>query len=138
MSDYYIATYCLENNIRRLIRETLGRHGKNWWSEKVPPEIKDYVLERQQAERDTPMSIRSNEPLDYTTFGHLKVILDANWRDFQDKIRSRKAIGEILAELNELRSVIAHSCDLNEREKTRLQLRVKDWLDQDLRHLATP
>lgn len=127
MADFYIANFCLENSIRRLIRETLSKDNQDWWEQKVPPDIKEYVRERQNEERDTPMSKRSNEPLDYTTFGHLSTIIVANWSSFKDKIRSRDAMIEILAELNDLRAVIAHSCAMNERERTRLDLRVRDW-----------
>ena len=127
MSDYYIASYSLENSIRKLIRETLGKHGKDWWEQKVPPVIRMYVKKRQEDERDTPMAIRSSEPLDYTTFGHLSNIMETNWKDFEAKIRSQSVMRDILSELNDLRAVIAHSCKLNDREKDRLSLRVRDW-----------
>lgn len=130
MADYYVANYSLENSIRSLIRETLGKHGKDWWENKVPIAIKSYVKNRQEAERDTPMSIRSSEPLDYTTFGHLSNIIEANWTDFEAKIRSRGVMRDILVELNELRAIIAHSCKLNDREKDRFSLRVRDWQAQ--------
>ncbi|MDH3488299.1 MAG: hypothetical protein OEL82_09700 [Nitrosopumilus sp.] len=32
MADYYVLYYCLENTIRRMIKDTLfEKHGANWW-----------------------------------------------------------------------------------------------------------
>jgi hypothetical protein len=74
------------------------------------------------------MSIRSEDPLCYTNFGELIDILNANWADFSDTLRSQKAMQQILSQFNQIRNIIAHSCDLNEDEITRCKLLVKDWL----------
>ena len=128
MADFYTLYYSLENSIRRLIFERLSeKHGPNWWKDKVPEELQKEVEKKQKEERDTPMSIRSEDPLSYTNFGELIVIFDATWDDFSDTLRSPKAMRAILSQFNKIRNVVAHSCALNEDEITRFKLLMKDW-----------
>ncbi|MHC5933869.1 Swt1 family HEPN domain-containing protein [Nostoc sp.] len=128
MADFYVLYYSLENTIRRLIAgRLLEKYGSNWWEDKVPDRVKIGVAEKQERERDTPMSIRSDDPLTYTNFGELIGILNANWSDFSDTIRSQKAMQQVLSQFNFLRNVIAHSGELSEDEITRFKLLLKDW-----------
>lgn len=128
MADFYAIYYAVENSIRRMISETLkGKYGLNWWKEKVPPGVRAEVEKKQKEERDTAMSIRSDDPLTYTNFGELITIFDANWKDFSDTLRSQKSMQQTLSSFNRIRNVVAHSCALNEDEITRFELTVKDW-----------
>lgn len=128
MADFYAIYYALENSIRRLISGRLSeKYGANWWREKVPPTIRAEVEKKQQEERDTAMSIRSEDHLAYTNFGELIVIFDANWNDFDDTLRSPKAMRVILSQFNKIRNVVAHSSSLNEDEIIRFKLLVRDW-----------
>jgi hypothetical protein len=128
MADFYAIYYSLENSIRRLISGRLAeKYGATWWKDKVPEGVQKAVKEKQQDERDTAMSIRSEDPLSYTNFGELICIFDTNWNDFSDTLRSKKAMQLILSQFNKIRNVVAHSCELNEDEITRFKLLVKDW-----------
>jgi energy-converting hydrogenase A subunit M len=128
MADFYVLYYSVENSIRRLISERLSEtYGPAWWKGKVPPALQSEVEKKQKDERDTTMSIRSDDPLTYTNFGELIGIFDANWADFSDTLRSQKAMQQILSQFNKVRNVVAHSCELNEDEITRFKLLVKDW-----------
>jgi Swt1-like HEPN len=128
MADFYVLYYSLENTIRRLIFGRLQeQYGPDWWEEKVPNGIKSGVADKQKKEKDTPMSIRSEEPLSYTNFGELIGIMDSNWSDFSDTIRSQRAMQQILSQLNLIRNVVAHSNELSEDEIVRLKLLIKDW-----------
>jgi energy-converting hydrogenase A subunit M len=128
MADFYALYYSLENSIRRLISERLSeKHGANWWMERVPEGVRREVDKKQREEKDTTMSIRSEDPLAYTNFGELISIFDQNWIDFSDTLRSQKAMQTILSQFNKIRNVVAHSCALNEDEITRFELLVKDW-----------
>jgi hypothetical protein len=128
MADFYVIYYAVENSIRRLVSERLAeRHGPNWWKGKVPPGVQVEVEKKQKEERDTTMSIRSDDPLTYTNFGELIGIFDANWGDFSDTLRSQKAMQTILSQFNKVRNLVAHSCLLNDDEITRFKLLVKDW-----------
>ena len=128
MADFYAIYYSLENSIRRLVSERLReKHGAGWWVGKVPNGVQLAVKDKQQDERDTSMSIRSEDPLSYTNFGELISIFETNWDDFSDTLRSKKAMQLILSQFNKIRNVVAHSCELNEDEITRFKLLVKDW-----------
>jgi hypothetical protein len=128
MADFYAIYYSLENSIRRLISGRLAeKHGAGWWKSKVPEGVQRAVKDKQQDERDTVMSMRSEDPLSYTNFGELISVFEANWDDFSDTLRSKKAMQSILSQFNKIRNVVAHSCELNEDEITRFKLLVKDW-----------
>jgi hypothetical protein len=129
MADYYILTFCIENTSRNLISQTLeAKYGKGWW-DKAPirDSVRDYVKQRQKEELDTTVELRSNDPLAYTTLGHLKEIIQDTWSEFEAKIRSEKAMSNVFNRLNELRAVIAHSSGFSEDEKIRFELAIKDW-----------
>lgn len=129
MADFYVLYFSLENSVRKLIRDTLNeKYGANWWDTKVPQGVKDNVKKLQNDEKDSAMSIRSDDSLDYTNFGELIDIFNANWNDFSGIIRSQKSIQETLSPLNKIRNVIAHSCELNDDEILRFKLLIKDWL----------
>jgi len=129
MADFYILYYSLENSIRRLISERLSeKYGLNWWEEKIPAGVKSNIETMQKKEKDTVLSIRSDDPLNYTNFGELIDIFNSNWDDFDDTIRSQKAMQQTLGQFNQIRNIIAHSCELNDDDITRFKLLIKDWL----------
>ena len=128
MSEFYVIYYSIENSIRSFIHDRLkDNHGANWWDTRVPDDLKAEVKKRKEWEVDSPMAIRSEDPLTYVTFGELAKIFSFNWEDFSDTIRSQKALNRVLMQLNQLRGVVAHSCELSEDDIERFQLSVKDW-----------
>tara|TARA_R110001599_G_scaffold184627_4_gene378538 strand:+ start:2551 stop:3129 length:579 start_codon:yes stop_codon:yes gene_type:complete len=128
MARFYVYYYAFENSIRSLISGRLEeRHGINWWELKAPVGVKANVKKHQASELDTAMAIRSEDPLYYTNFGELIDIINANWEDFSDTIRSRKAMQSVISQFGKIRNVIAHSCELEEDDIFRLKLLIKDW-----------
>jgi hypothetical protein len=128
MADFYVVYFAVENSIRRLISETMeDKHGPTWWATKVPEKVRLEVERKQKEERDTTMSIRSDDPLTYTNFGEVIDIFAANWADFSDILRSERAMRQTLSQFNKVRNLVAHSCALNEDEIARFKLTVKDW-----------
>ncbi|HEY3294135.1 MAG TPA: Swt1 family HEPN domain-containing protein [bacterium] len=129
MAEHYEVFYCLENTIRQLVCDTMeGVHGADWWnSDKVPSKLRDDVAMRMQRERDSGVTRRSNEPLDYTNFGELSEIIKVNWDAFGSILNSQKAVEKVMSALNTLRGPIAHCCTLAEDEALRLRLSVRDW-----------
>lgn len=73
------------------------------------------------------MSRRSQNELDYTTFGELAVIITSNWSLFGSIFNSKRALEKVFASLNALRNPIAHCCPVAEDEELRLRLTVRDW-----------
>ncbi len=129
MADYFVLNFCIENTSRRIISETLeAKHGKGWWEKAtIRDTVRDYVKSRQKEERDTTVELRSDDPLAYTTLGHLQEIITDNWTEFEGKIRSQMSMSKVFKNLNDLRAVIAHSSSFSVDEKTRFELAVKDW-----------
>jgi len=129
MSRHYEVFFSLEKSIRSLVRDALlTAEGETWWqTSRVPPKIKQDAESRLQREVDSAMTLRSSDPLDFTTFGELGEIIKANWDVFGSIFTSPKAVEKVMANLNSLRGPIAHCTRLAEDEIVRLQLSVRDW-----------
>lgn len=129
MAVHYEVFYCLEKSIRKLISETMQEaEPSGWWqSGRVPSEIVTDVNALIKKEIDSGVSRRSDEPIDYTTFGQLAVVITTNWDVFATIFTSRRAVEKVMASLNILRGPIAHCSVMTEDEVDRLELTVKDW-----------
>lgn len=129
MSENYEVFYCLEQAIRKLIAETLeDSEGTDWWnSARIPADIKADVAGLVKKERDNGVTPRSDNMIDYTTFGQLSVIITSNWDLFEPTLKSKRGVERVMANLNLLRGPIAHCCPMQEDEIDRLRLAVKDW-----------
>lgn len=129
MAQHYETFYCLEKSIRSLISETLDlEHESGWWDENVvPPNILSEVKNRIKKEIDSGVTKRSDEPIDYATFGELSEIIKKNWDTFGSIFNSAKAVTNVMGRLNTLRGPIAHCSPLAEDEILRLKLSVRDW-----------
>ncbi|TXH34086.1 MAG: hypothetical protein E6Q98_19750 [Rhodospirillaceae bacterium] len=128
MARYYEIFYMLENDIRRLIVETMeAAHGNDWWSTHVPPGAKDEVKKNRNREAQAAVTLRSENEIDYTTFGQLSDIIRENWDDFAGMLSNQSAVARVLSGLNMLRGTIAHCGILAEDEVDRLKLAIRDW-----------
>lgn len=131
MSRHYEMFYCLEKTIRNLISDTMkASEGPRWWdSARVPARLKAEVETRIQRETDSAVTLRSDEPIDYTTFGELGELIKSNWDLFGSIFSnsSARAVERVLANLNVLRGPIAHCSRLAGDEVVRLELSVRDW-----------
>lgn len=130
MAKHYEIFYCLEKSIRKLVAGTLeSNKGAAWWSEPdvIPQVVARGVSDRIQKEIDSGVTPRSQEHMDYTTFGELGEIIKTNWSLFGGIFSSQKAVERVMAILNTLRGPIAHCSPLAEDEILRLQLGLKDW-----------
>jgi hypothetical protein len=128
MSRYYEIFYLLENDIRRLIVETMeAAHGPKWWDTHVPPGVLEEVRKNRDREAQAGISVRSEDDIDYTTFGQLGDIIRANWADFAGMLSNQSAVSRVMSALNMLRGTIAHCGVLAEDEVDRLKLAIRDW-----------
>lgn len=128
MAEHYKLFYMLENDIRKLIDETLTEEfGSDWWAEHSSPSAKEECRSNQQREQEAGFTPRSDNELDYVTFGHLGDIIRHNWALFGGILSNQKAMGRVMYSLNNLRGPIAHCGLLAEDEVDRLRLTVKDW-----------
>ncbi|MEU8126721.1 Swt1 family HEPN domain-containing protein [Micromonospora sp. NPDC049049] len=129
MAPHYEMFYSLEKTIRSLVGQTFeAADGESWWQGgRVPPKVKNDCENRRQREIDTGYTPRSDEELDFATFGELSEIIKGNWDIFGSLFKSAKALERVMANLNTLRGPIAHCSPLAEDEIVRLRLTVRDW-----------
>lgn len=133
MAPHYEVFYSLEKTIRTLVSESLAAaDGPGWWSagSRVPQKIKDDCEARLKKEQDAGVTLRSEDPLDFSTFGELGQVVSNNWDVFGALFKSEKAVNRIMTNLNTLRGPIAHCTPLAEDEVVRLRLSVRDWFRQ--------
>lgn len=128
MSKHYEVFYCLERSIRSLVVQLMKEEYKdNWWEERVKEEIRKNVDFNIKKELESGFTERSENKIDYTTFGELTGIVQDNFDAFSDLFKNPKAFSKIMTSLNQLRGPMAHCCPLAEDEVVRLNLAVKDW-----------
>ncbi|WP_074410337.1 Swt1 family HEPN domain-containing protein [Aquimarina megaterium] len=129
MAEHYEVFYCLEKSIRGLILEQMSdKYGTTWWDTEVKEAIRLNVDKNMKREEDSGFTIRSDEKIDYTTFGELSQIVTNNWVAFEELFkRGQRSFQKIMTSLNQLRGPIAHCSPLAEDEVVRLELTVKDW-----------
>ena len=129
MAQHYEIFYCLEKSIRSFVEEMLEEEeGASWWdSGRVPNKIHQDVVNRIKREVDSGITRRSDDSIDYTTFGELGEIIKSNWDVFGSVLNSPKAVERVMGNLNTVRNPIAHCSPLAEDEVIRLQLSMRDW-----------
>lgn len=131
MAPHYEMFYSLEKSVKSLIDDILQTaEPSGWWSStRVPLDIKQKAEERQQKEIDSAVTPRSDDSIDFCTFGELGQIIKMNWDIFGPVFSSSspKAVERVMADLNTLRGPIAHCSLLAEDEILRLQLTVRGW-----------
>jgi hypothetical protein len=130
MSEFYEVFFCLENSIRRLIKDIIiEAEGPDWWeSDRVDEKnIRAPASRRHKKEVDNGITPRSEELVDYTTFGELSQLITDNWDIFDPIFSSQRAVSSITNQLTLLRGPIAHCNPTDELEQERLNLAVRSW-----------
>jgi hypothetical protein len=131
MAPHYETFYSLEKTVRRFIAETLkAAQPSGWWNNvRIPAHIKQAAETLQKKEIDAGITPRSDDVIDFCTFGELGQIIINNWDAFGPIFSSSspKAVEKIMSNLNMLRGPIAHCSPLAEDEIVRLRLTVRDW-----------
>lgn len=128
MAQHYEIFYSLEKSVRTLVADTLLVEGDAWWDGgRIPKQVKQEAEARLRREVDSGVTLRSSDPIDFTTFGELGEIIKGNWDLFGAIFTSPKAVQKVMASLNTLRGPVAHCSPLAEDEVVRLRLSVRDW-----------
>jgi len=114
MAPHYEVFYSLKTTIRRLVREQLQAADDEWWENRVPEQIRKDAEKLHERDADAGFIRRSEDPMDFLTFGQLSGIISANWDVFGAVFSSAKAVERVMAALNTLRSggrsrIAAHS-----------------------------
>jgi hypothetical protein len=127
MAPHYEVFYSLETTIRRLVRDQLQAVSDEWWADRIPEQIRRDAEKLQRRDEDTGFTKRSDDPMDFLTFGQLSEVIKSNWDVFGALFSSARAVEKVMANLNTLRGPIAHCTPLAEDEVVRLRLTVADW-----------
>ncbi|MDF1608365.1 Swt1 family HEPN domain-containing protein [Hoeflea sp. YIM 152468] len=130
MSEFYEVFYCLENSIRKLVKGIMiEAEGADWWQSVRVDEnkIRNPARGRHKKEVDSGITPRSDDLIDYTTFGELSQLITDNWDIFDPVFSSKIAVSNIANQLNLLRGPIAHCNATDELEQDRLNLAVQSW-----------
>lgn len=130
MAPHYEVFYSLETTIRRAVREQLAeaeKEGGSWWNDFVPEKIRTDASNRKTREIETGFTPRSDDVMDFLTFGELAVIITGNWEIFGSVFTSKRAVERVMSDLNTLRGPIAHCSPLAPDEVVRLGLTVAAW-----------
>jgi hypothetical protein len=131
MAEFYQLFYMLENHIRRFVESVLNEayDDQPWWSKKVPEDVRKYAKGNKDRESREGLPPRSQNPIDYLTFGHLGEIIKSNWDVFAGLFPNCEIerLEKVVARLNLARGPIAHCGYLPEDEVVRLKLAIRDW-----------
>jgi Swt1-like HEPN len=130
MSEFYEVFYCLENSIRKLVADIMiEADGADWWIGPRVDEkrIREPAASRNKKEIDSGITPRSEQLIDYTTFGELSQLITDNWELFDPVFQSKTAVSNVSNQLNLLRGPIAHCNPTDELEQERLNLAVRTW-----------
>lgn len=132
MSELYEVFYCLENSIRQLVSDILiDAEGVDWWnSGRIDNDrIRKPSEQRRKKEIDSGVTARSDNLIEYTTFGELSQIITDNWDLFDPIFNSKPAVSVVTNQLNLLRGPIAHCNPTDIIEHERLNLTVRTWFN---------
>lgn len=130
MSEFYEVFYCLENSIRRLVKGIMVEaEGVDWWESTRVDEkrVREPARGRHAKELHSGITPRSEQLIDYTTFGELSQLITDNWDLFDTVFSSKTAVSNVTNQLNLLRGPIAHCNPTDELEQDRLNLAVRSW-----------
>lgn len=131
MAEFYQLFYMLENYIRRFVESVLNEtyDAEPWWTKRVPEPVRKYAKDNKDRESREGLPPRSQNPIDYLTFGQLGEIIKANWDVFAGLFPNCEIerLERVVSRLNLARGPIAHCGYLPEDEVVRLKLAIRDW-----------
>jgi hypothetical protein len=132
MAVVYTAVAAFENNVRELVTKTLiEKHKEDWWEKGVSSSIRERAQNRIKDEQSARWhSQRGQDPINYTTFGDLKSIMQNNWDVFEVSIGNLAWASGIFEIVERSRNVIMHSGMLEKEDIARLGVNIRDWVKQ--------
>jgi hypothetical protein len=128
----YTAIAAFENSVRALVVKTLiEKYKEEWWEKGASNGIRERAQKRIEDEQLAKWHAqRGQDPINYTTFGDLKNIMQNNWDAFEDLIGSLAWASGIFDVIERSRNVIMHSGMLEREDIERLGVNIRDWVKQ--------
>lgn len=132
MAVVYTAIAAFENSVRTLVVKTLAdKFKEEWWEKGVAKGIRERAEKRLKDEEQVRWHAqRGNDPINYTTFGDLKNVMQNNWDCFEVLIGSLPWASGIFDIVERSRNVIMHSGLLEREDIERLGVNIRDWIKQ--------
>jgi hypothetical protein len=125
--------YVFENLVREFIDTTFkdGGEGENWFDAKATTQMKKKVADRKASEEKNQWHVgRNQHPLFYLDFSDLGLLIINNWPIFKDFFPDQAWVSSRIADSERTRNVIAHTNDLPASEGARLEMHLRDWMNQ--------
>lgn len=132
MSIVYTAIASFENSVRALVTKTLvDKFQADWWEKGVANGIKERAKKRMEDELTAKWHTqRGQVPINYTTFGDLKSVMQNNWDQFEPLVGNLAWASGIFDVVERSRNVIMHSGNLEREDIERLGVNIRDWVKQ--------
>jgi len=132
MAVVYTAIAAFENGVRSMVVKTLiEKYQEEWWEKGVSNGVRERAQKRMEDEQNARWHAqRGQDPVNYTTFGDLKNIMQNNWDAFEDLIGNLAWASGIFEVIERSRNVIMHSGMLEKEDIERLGVNIRDWIKQ--------
>ncbi len=133
MQKYFRLLYVFENLVRDFLDTTFkdAGDGKDWFEKRASSDMKKKVEDRQKSEQKNQWHVGRNEhPLYYLDFSDLSLLIVNHWSVFKDFFPDQGWVSSRIKESERTRNVIAHTNDLAAEEGARLEMHLRDWINQ--------
>lgn len=133
MQRYYRLLYVLENLVREFIDTTFRDKDltDDWWDKRATADMKKKVESRQKSEERNQWHVgRNDHPLFYLDFSDLSLLITNQWTVFKDFFPDQAWVSARITDSERTRNVIAHTNDLAAEEGARLEMHLRDWINQ--------
>jgi hypothetical protein len=133
MQRYFRLLYVFENLVRDFIDTTFkdAGDGDNWFEKRANADMKRKVDDRKKGEEKNQWHVGRNEhPLFYLDFSDLSLMISNHWAEFKDFFPDQGWATSRIRETERTRNVIAHTNDLAAEEGSRLEMHLRDWINQ--------
>lgn len=129
----YPTLYVFENSARDLVEAVLrSKHGKDWWTNAVPPKVRETAEKHKAAEAKDPWhGARSGREIDYIFLNELWAIIKHSWGDFKHLFPDQAWIQTLITrDMNVSRRVLAHMTPLSADDITGIEAAFRKWVNQ--------
>jgi len=132
MAKYYRYLFALENSIRDLINDVFIENvGLDWYLTKATTLMKKKLDDRKGTEsKNRWHSGRNEHQIYYLDFGDLALLITNSWELFKDLFPDQHWINSRMNECERSRNIIAHTNVLPAEEGSRLEMYLKDIINQ--------
>ena len=133
MQKRFRVLYVFENLVREFIDTTFkdAGDGDDWFDKRATGDMKKKVADRKKSEENNQWHIGRNEhALFYLDFSDLSLLIINHWSIFKDFFPDQAWVSSRIRESERTRNVIAHTNDLAAEESARLEMHLRDWINQ--------